>query len=65
MTSYAVLGDFEAFRGNFSDAAGLFRQAVELAGPESEQALLWKRIQACEEGDAVDGRGGAYVQSQT
>jgi RNA polymerase sigma factor (sigma-70 family) len=46
---YAVLGDFEALRGNLCDAAGFFRQAVELAGLESEQAFLWKRIEACEE----------------
>ena len=50
---YAVLGDFEALRGNFAEAAGLFRQAAELAGLESERAFLRQRIRACEEHGVV------------
>jgi RNA polymerase sigma-70 factor (ECF subfamily) len=45
---YAVLGDFEARRANYPAARDLFQRALELAGLESEQAFLRKRIQSCE-----------------
>lgn len=45
---YAVLGDFEARRCNFSTGAGYFRQSLELTPLKSEQMFLLKRIQACE-----------------
>jgi len=45
---YAVLGDFEARRANFSAAATYFRQALDLTEMKSEQAFLLSRIRACE-----------------
>jgi RNA polymerase sigma-70 factor (ECF subfamily) len=44
---YAVLGDFEARRANFSAAVGYFRHALELTELESERRFLMQRIQSC------------------
>lgn len=44
---YAVLGDLEARRANFSTAAGYFRQALELTDLESERRFLMQQIQSC------------------
>lgn len=46
---YAVLGDFEARRQQFSAAAAFFRQALELTQLESERRFLTQRIQYCAE----------------
>jgi len=46
---YAVLGDFEARRSNYSAAADHFRKSLQLAGLKSEQTFLRKRIQTCAE----------------
>jgi len=45
---YAVLGDFEARRGNFPAAAEHFRRSLELTELGSEKTFLAKRIRACE-----------------
>lgn len=45
---YAVLGDLETRRSNFTAAAAYFGQALELTQLKSEQRFLAKRIQACE-----------------
>jgi RNA polymerase sigma-70 factor (ECF subfamily) len=45
---HAVLGEFESRLNHPLAAAGHFRKAMELAGIKSEQAFLFKRIQACE-----------------
>lgn len=46
---YAVLGDFEARRANFVEAAQHFRQSLQLTALQSEREFLSKRIRACEE----------------
>lgn len=46
---YAVLGDFESRRGNFSAAADYFRRALKLTGLKSEQLFLSRRIETCQE----------------
>ena len=46
---YAVLGEFEARRGDFQAATGYFREAIKLTEVESEQVFLSKRMRACEE----------------
>jgi RNA polymerase sigma-70 factor (ECF subfamily) len=44
---YAVLGEFEARRGNFPAAAAHFKEALKLAGLPSERAFLSQRIETC------------------
>jgi RNA polymerase sigma factor (sigma-70 family) len=53
---YAVLADFQERRANFSAAADLFRQAVELTDLISERNFLLKRLAACE--GQMNGRTG-------
>jgi RNA polymerase sigma factor (sigma-70 family) len=45
---YAVLGDFEARRGNYGAAGNYFRRSIELTEIKSEQSFLANRIQACD-----------------
>jgi len=54
---YAVMGELESRRGNFGPAAQSFRRAAELAGQETEQGFLTKRIQECEEGGLAHRAG--------
>ena len=46
---YAILGEFEARRANFSAAAAHFRKAVALTNLQSERVFLAKRIESCEQ----------------
>lgn len=46
---YAVLGDFEMRRSNFSAAATHFRRAIDLTAVPSERTFLEKRVQACDQ----------------
>jgi RNA polymerase sigma-70 factor (ECF subfamily) len=50
---YAVLGDFEARRGNFRAAAEHFRRSLELTDLASEKAFLAKRILVCQKDGSV------------
>jgi RNA polymerase sigma factor (sigma-70 family) len=52
---YAVLGDLEARRENFSAARKYFLQSLKLADLESEQIFLQKRIASCERQHAFAG----------
>jgi RNA polymerase sigma factor (sigma-70 family) len=45
---FAVLGDFEARRANFTAAAAHFRRALKLTRIKSEQLFLRGRIESCE-----------------
>jgi predicted RNA polymerase sigma factor len=51
---HAVLGEFESRLNHARAAAAHFRKAMQLAEIKSEQAFLAKRLQACEEQDAID-----------
>jgi RNA polymerase sigma-70 factor (ECF subfamily) len=46
---YAVLGEFEERRANFSAAADYFRRALKLTGVKSEHAFLSSRVKVCEQ----------------
>ena len=46
---YAVIGEFEAQLNNFQSAANHLRKAIRLTELKSEQSLLSKRLQDCEE----------------
>jgi RNA polymerase sigma-70 factor (ECF subfamily) len=58
---YAVLGEFEARRGNFQAAAGYFRESIKLTEIESEQVFLSKRMRACDESVQASERDSARV----
>jgi RNA polymerase sigma-70 factor (ECF subfamily) len=45
---YAVLADFEMQLGHFANAIAHLRQAIALAGLESERMLLTRRLHECE-----------------
>ncbi|MBX3744295.1 MAG: sigma factor, ECF subfamily protein [Verrucomicrobiae bacterium] len=56
---HAVLGEFEARRGEREAASGHFRRAIALAPVPTERRFLERRALACEAGDGLrlDGRG--------
>ncbi len=45
--THAVLGDFEARRGNFRVAAAHFQRALQLSEAKSEQAFLAQQLREC------------------
>src|SRR5437667_1078582 len=51
---YAILGEFEARRANFSAAAAHFRKAVALTNLQSERVFLAKRIECCVDGETAE-----------
>ena len=55
---HAVLGEFESQLNHAPEAAAHFQKALQLAEIKSEQALLGRKLRACEAGNLRQGKFG-------